>query len=179
MSPNADRRRVLWLRSALTASGTLIVALLVLMGFEIATGRISGTVIQATITDYGIGSNGLGKLNIQGCRLPSKDFDLHLDSAPVAEIGTTSVHSMNAGLAWCRRSVWKAATFGPSMAFALDKPASVKPLVSTGDVLSLRPGESVVLLTYETNYSTDRWAVVLRCDPVRPLPVGSVTKGIP
>ena len=179
MSPNKSRQRTIWLRTGLVTSSILILMAVILIGFEIVTGRLSGTVVQATITGYAIGPDGLGKLNIQGCRLSSTKFDLHLDAVPVAQSGESSLRRMSSVLAWCRRLAWKEATFGPSMAFALDKPTSVQPLISPGEVLSLCPGESVVLLTYETNYATERLAVTLRCDPLPPPIVSPISGVIP
>ncbi len=179
MSTNDSRQRIGWLCAGLVISASLIVTGIVAIGFETMTGRLSGTVVQATITEYGIGADGHGKLGIQSCRLSSAKFDLHLDAVPVSQSGTNLPYRMSSGLAWLRRLAWKEKTFGPSMAFALDKPASVEPLISRGDVFSLLPGESAILLTYEGSYTTERWAVILRCDPLLPPPAIPVAEDLP
>ena len=63
-----------------------------------------------------------------------------------------------------RSRIWES-TSGASHALALDKPGSLIFHVKTGDIIQMRAGEHVTLLSWETNYSAERWAVTARIAP--------------
>lgn|GEM_PF-3572011 len=150
-------RRMIW-----WGMGTLAVLLLGSAGalvFEVVTGRLSGTVAQAKI-----GRCSTGGLGVTAFRRDGSGVTFVTECVPATSVPVQAPRPAVPLIFDLRARIWES-TFGASHAFALDKPGSIIFHVKTGDVIQMRPNEHVTLLSWETNYSTERWAVTARIAP--------------
>lgn len=147
-------RRIWWGLGLLAVLTGLLVGT---AAFEAVTGRISGAVVQVRVDMCSV-----GKLNVTA--LSNKTVSFSTVVVPVSGASAEPPWYSGAMISYVRSRVWEAAG-GGSHAFAFDKPESVLFHVKAGDILQLRPGQQTILMSWESSFSTERWAAVASVDP--------------
>ena len=149
-------RRIWWGLGSFTV---LLIASVGALVFEAVTGRLSGTVVQAKV-----GRCSAGGLGVTAFRRDGSGVTFVAECVPAASAPIQTPRPAVPLIFDLRARIWES-TFGASHAFALDKPSSMIFHVKTGDIIQMRADEHVTLLSWETNYSTERWAVTARIAP--------------
>ena len=137
----------------------LVVAAFGMIVFEAVTGQFSGTVVQVRIDECSP-----RKLTVTGFCRPGSTYQFRGDEVPEDSIELRPP-SMTAPLfASLRVYLWKQ-PFRPSSGVPVfGKQGPVVYYVKTGDVISLRLDETATLMSWETDRTTQRWAIVTHAD---------------
>jgi hypothetical protein len=145
------RRRLWW---SLCSLALFVVATTGAVVFEAMTGRFSGVVMQVRIDECTP-----RKLRMTTFRIRGSSVELRYEGVAENTIVVRPPEATAPLVASLRSRFWEKA-FGPSTAFAtFDKPASV------GDVFQLRSDETVTLMSWESGFSTERWAMTACVEP--------------
>lgn len=154
--PMQVRRRLWWGHAGL---GLLVVATVGAIVIEALTGRFSGAVMQVRIDECTP-----RKLRMTGFRITGSSGELRFKIVPQNTITVRVPETTAPLLTNLRTRFWKK-MFGPLSLFnGLDQSASVA-YIKTGDVFQLRRDETVTLMSWETDQSANRWAIIAHVDP--------------
>ena len=147
----AVRRRLWW------GLGILAVLLFAAAGalfFKTMTGGIFGTVLEVRIDECTS-----TKLRMTAFRRSGSSFTLINENMAEGSANVQIPRYAVPLISDLRQRFWET-TFGPSHAFALDKPGSVASHMKTGDVIRLRLNEKVELFSWEANRTSQRWLII-------------------
>lgn len=153
---NQSNRR-LWCATGLVAA--LVVASLATMAFEAITGGLTGTVIQARIDQCSESG-----VRIAAIRSNGSTVTFQVDCVPLSSVTPHAAGKTGPVVSYVRSELWES-TQASSHAMALDKPESVIMHVKQGDVLQFCLNEPTLLMSWESNHSTDRWAIIATAIP--------------